>query len=175
MRLPLVLAAAPIAFVLSACGDDTKVDDRIVDTAETDPNAVEVNLPDGQLDFPSVPANARTSVDYAGSYTQSLPGGGTRSITLADGDRYTIRDENGVESSGTYNWYADNSRILIKRDGRNEVYAVADGALYRLADKDAPTTGTMTEEMTYRRVVGPGDAVGASGSVDGSVQDVPDE
>ena len=175
MRLALVTAVAPMALALSACGDDTEVDDRIVDTAETDPNAVEVNLPDGQLDYPTVPANARTSVDYAGTYSQSLPGGRTRSITLADGDRYTMRDENGVEISGTYNWYSDNSRILIKRDGRNEVYAIADGALYRLADENAPTTGKMTEEMTYRRALGPGGAMGATGSVDGSVQDVPQE
>lgn len=166
---------AACALALAACGDNDNVDERIVDTAQTDPNAVDVNLPATQPDYPLVPADARSTVDYAGTYSQRLPDGRERTITLGADDRYTIRDETGVETSGTYNWYSDNSRILIKRNGENEVYAIADGALYRLADENAPTTGTRSPETTFRRVVGPGGPMGATGSVDGSVQDVPGE
>lgn len=168
--------AAIAALALAACNSEpNEPDDRIVDTAEIDPNAVNVNLPDGAAEFPEVPVNARTSVNYQGEYSQSLPNGRSRTITLGANDRYTLRDESGAESAGTYNWYSDNSRILIRRNGETEVYAIADGALYRMADQNAPTTGPRTAEQTYRRVVGPGGAVGSAGTVDGSVQDVPRE
>jgi uncharacterized lipoprotein NlpE involved in copper resistance len=144
--------AAPLALALAACGDRTPADDAPNETA-----GVDVNLPQVDTRFPSVAPNARTSVNYAGTYAQPI-GAGQRSITLRTDDTYVMRDENGVETTGTYNWYADNSRILIKRDGRNEVYAIADGALYRMPDEQAPTTGTMTEEQTFRRVGAAGNA-----------------
>lgn len=158
-RFLLLLLAAPLA--LSACGD-SEVDDRVVDTGDSD--AVEVNLPATQPDYPLVPADARSTVDYQGTYSQRTADGRERTIMLGEGDTFTMRDEDGVESSGTYNWYSDNSRILIKRNGENEVYAIADGALYRLADENAPTTGPFTEDAIYRRVVGPGGPMETTGS-----------
>ena len=77
-----------------------------------------------------------------------------------------MRDENWVEPSRAYNWYDDNSRILIRTDDGNHVYAIADGAVYRMPDEQAPTTGTMTEQQTYRRVIGPGGPMGATGTSD---------
>lgn len=160
MRFALAATiAAPLALALAACGDRT-ADEPAADTA-----GVDVNLPQVDPRFPSVAPDARTSVNYAGTYAQPV-GAGERSITLRTDDTYVMRDENGVESTGTFNWYDDNSRVLIRRDGKNEVYAIADGALYRMPDEQAPTAGPMTEEQTFRRVVGPGGAMGATGSAD---------
>lgn len=157
--------AATAAFGLAACDNEPDVpDDRIVPVTESDPNAVDVNLPDVPIEYPEVPVNARETVDYAGSYGQPQAGGGTRTITLREDDTYTIREPSGTETEGTFNWYADNSRILIRRDGENEIYAVADGALYRLPDENASTSGPRTEGQTYRRVIGPGGPMPATGS-----------
>ncbi len=159
MRLaPAFTFLAPLALGLAACGDTTPADEATPEAAD-----VPVNLPEVDPRFPSVVPNARTSVDYAGTYAQPVANG-ERSITLKTDGTYAMRDQNGVETTGTYNWYDDNSRILIKNDGENLVYAIADGALYRMPDADAPTTGTMTEEQTYRRVMGPGGTMGATGA-----------
>ncbi len=153
-----ITLVAPLALGLAACGDTTPADEATSEAAD-----VPVNLPKIDPRFPSVVPNARTSVDYAGTYAQPVANG-ERSITLKTDGTYTMRDQNGVETTGTYNWYDDNSRILIKNNGENMVYAIADGTLYRMPDADSPTTGTMTEEQTYRRVVGPGGAMGATGT-----------
>jgi hypothetical protein len=174
MRILIALAAAPFALTLAACDNDSEVpDDRIVDTPEAGPNEVDVNLPNVPVEYPEVAVNARETVDYAGDYSQTLPDGRSRTLTLGRDDTYTFRDESGAESRGTYNWYSDNSRILIRRDGANEVYAIADGALYRMTDENAPTTGRKTAEQTYRRVVGPGGQMGASSGVEGRAQAAP--
>lgn len=151
MRLMSAISfAAPLALALAACGDTAPAD-----TADADTAGVDVNLPQVEPRFPSVAPNARTSVNYAGTYAQPI-GNGERSITLRTDGTYVLRDPNGSETSGTYNWYADNSRILIKSNGENQVYAIADGALYRMPDENASTSGPMTEEQTYRRAGGSG-------------------
>lgn len=166
--------AATAALALAACDNERDVpDDRIVPTAETDPNAVDVNLPDVPVEYPEVAVNARETVDYAGTYTQGQANGRTRTITLGEDDTYTYRDESGTESRGTFNWYSDNSRILIRRDGRNEVYAIGENVLYRMADENAPTTGQKTAEQTYRRVVGPGGQMGSTSAVEQGAQGQP--
>ncbi|GEM_PF-5602576 len=52
-RLAPLALAAPLAFALAACGDDTKVDDRIVETPEETP-AVPVDLPEVPVETPTV-------------------------------------------------------------------------------------------------------------------------
>ena len=140
------LFAAPLALALAACGD--------TDTAETElaegPSPANVELPDVPVTYPEVPLNARSTVDYQGTYSQTTPQG-QRMVTLGDDDTYVMRDETGAETRGTFNWYSDNSRILIREDGETQVYAIADGALYRMADENAPTTGPMTAEQAYMR------------------------
>ena len=159
MRLaPALSLAAPLALALAACGDTAPAD-----TADADTAGVDVNLPQVEPRFPSVAPDARTSVNYAGTYAQPV-GEGERAITLRTDGTYVMRDPDGAEITGTYNWYDDNSRILIKVNGENQVYAIADGALYRMPDESAPSTGTMTEEQTYRRVTGPGGTMGGTGS-----------
>lgn len=161
----LALAAlAPLALGLAACGDSNNVDDRVVSTTENMDEAVDVDLPDIPVETPQVAVNARNTVDYAGTYSQQTQGGGERSITLNADDTYSMRDESGVETSGSFNWYSDNSRILIRQDGETQVYAIADGAIYRLPDENASITGPMTPEQTYVRVVGPGGAMPTTAS-----------
>ncbi|MGN3974918.1 hypothetical protein [Tsuneonella sp. SYSU-LHT278] len=149
MRLAYAIPlAAPLALSLASCGDTAPAE-----RADADSAGVDVDLPQVDPRFPSVAPDARTSVNYAGTYAQPVADG-QRSISLNTDGTYVLREPGGAETTGTYNWYADNSRILMKVDGRNEVYAIADGALYRMPDENAPTTGTMTEEQTYRRVSG---------------------
>ena len=175
MHRPLALSiAATAALALAACSPEANdPDERIVDTP--DPNAVDVNLPATQPDYPLVPADARSTVDYTGDYTQTTADGRQRTITLGENDTYTMRDEEGAETSGTFNWYADNRRILIRRDGENEVYAVAEGALYRLPDENASVSGERTEEQTYRRAIGPGGPMPATGSPTTGQQNQPQQ
>ena len=54
MRIALTLAA-PFALALAACEvEPNEPDDRIVETGETDPNAVDVEVPDVPVETPTV-------------------------------------------------------------------------------------------------------------------------
>ena len=143
-----VLPALPLA--LAACGAENDVDERVVSTGPE--RGVEVDLPTVPVKYPEVPLDARNTVDYEGAYEQRRSDGRIDRITLEPDDRYTIRDQNGAERSGSFNWYADNSRILIRDAGEDRVYAIADGALYRMEDETAPLDSPRTEARTYRRV-----------------------
>lgn len=56
MRTIFALAAAPLVLSLAACDTEPNPpDDRIVDIGETDPNAVEVELPEVPVETPTVP------------------------------------------------------------------------------------------------------------------------
>ena len=144
MRTQFALVAlAPLALGLAACG---KKEETVTTPDDTTATATTAGTPTiAATDFPAVAANARTSVQYAGTYTN-----GANSLTLNTDDTYTlVRD--GKTSNGTFNWYSDNSRILIRDGGTTHVFAIANGALSKLASADAPTTGTMTAEQTWRR------------------------
>ncbi len=147
MRNSIKLAlTAPLALAISACGDNTKVDEQATGGDIVAP--ANINVP---TEFPAVAVDARSSVNFAGTYDQRMADGRTRSITLNADDTYNARDENGVETTGTYNWYSDNSRILIGTGANKQVYAIADGAIYKLADENTPTTGDMTADQAYFR------------------------
>ncbi|MXP15468.1 hypothetical protein GRI44_11970 [Altererythrobacter confluentis] len=146
-----VAFAAPLALAISACGDKDAADQQVAAGGTETTAPVTTNAP---AQMPAVAADARTSVQYAGAYDQRLPDGRTRTITLNADDTYTVRDENGVETTGTYNWYSDNSRILIGTGANKQVYAIADGAIYQLADENTPVTGAMTADQAYFRSAG---------------------
>ena len=149
MRNSIKLAlTAPLVLALTACGDDAKEDEQAGNINGTIAAPANVNLP---AEMPAVAIDARSTVQYAGTYDQRTADGRTRSITLNANDSYTMRDENGVETTGTYNWYSDNSRILIGSGADKQVYAIADGALYQMADENTPTTGAMTADQAYFR------------------------
>lgn len=140
-RLTLALAAAS-SLALAACGGN-RADDETT-TAEADTTAM---APAAPATFPAVATNARTTVKYEGTYSQTGPDGKTSTFVLGPNDSYTMTAADGTVTKGTYNWYSDNSRILID----DQVYAIADGAVYKMANKDAAVTGPFTEDVTWRR------------------------
>ncbi|MXO75671.1 hypothetical protein GRI40_10625 [Altererythrobacter aerius] len=142
-RLALVAAGS---LALAACGGaDTAERDAAATTAAT--TGTTATAPAATATFPAVPANARTTVQYEGTYSQTGADGRASTLVLGPNDTWTMTAPDGTKTSGTYNWYSDNSRILIGED----VYAIADGAIYKLASKDAAVTGPFTEAMTWRR------------------------
>ncbi len=139
--------AAPLALALAACGGNADTDERIVDDGLTE--GVDVDVPEVDVNAPEVPVDARGTVDYEQTYTNTDAAGGTTSITLGPDDDYTMVKADGTETSGTYSWYSDNSRILIRENGENMVFAIAEGTLYRLADENADPNSGRAAETTY--------------------------
>lgn len=142
--------AAPFALALAACGETTDVDERVVETPELE-TPTDVTLPEVEVEYPEVPVNARTTVDYAGTYELRTRDDQVSTITLREDDTYVWRAPDGTETSGSFTWGDDESRILIAREGETQAYAVAENVLYRLPAADAPTAGERSEETTWRR------------------------
>lgn len=90
--------------------------------------------------LPSLPADPKTSVTVAGSYASA---GST--LTLGADDSASLTGADGKVVKGKWAWYADGKRILLTAD--KSVWAVADGALYKLASKDAPLTGLTADQV----------------------------
>jgi len=133
--LPLIAVAA-----LSACKKEAPA-----------PEATEAAAPAAApAALPTVAANARTTVQFAGSYTQTGADGKTSTLKLNADDTYELTGADGKTVKGGFNWYKDGSRLLLDDAGGKAIYAVADGAVYKLADKDAPTTGLTAEQMWTR-------------------------
>ena len=141
-----IAVAAPLALALAACGG-AETEEPVVD--DTAMEGVEVDLPETEVSYPEVPVDARGTVDYQRTYTNTAADGRSSSITLGADDTYTMVDADGNETTGTFNWYSDNSRILIRENGESQVYGVADGALYRLADENADPNGPRTADTTF--------------------------
>lgn len=150
MNIPARLAfAAPLALALAGCGDTTEVDDSAADTAEVEAPA-DVTLPTVPVEYPEIPLDPRTTVDYAGAYELTDANGQVSTIVLRE-DTYTWRAPDGTETSGSFTWGPENDRILIERGGETQAYAVAPNVLYRLPSADAPADGERSEETTWRR------------------------
>lgn len=146
MRKIATFAALPaLALALAACGDSDEVDT----TTESQGTAIA----DPATDYPPVATDARSSLDWAGTYEQRTADGRIRSLTLGEGDTYTLTDAEGVETTGTFNWYADNSRILIQVDGEDMVFAIADGTIYRLSGPDAAIDGPFGAEQAWQESI----------------------
>lgn len=142
--------AAPLALALAACGDTTPVEDRVVEPDDVETPA-DVTLPQVAVEYPEVPTNARTTVDYAGTYELRNANDEISTITLRADDTYTWRAAGGAETTGTFTWGAEGDRILLVRDGETQAYAVAENVLYRLPSAEAPANGERNEETTWRR------------------------
>src|SRR5215207_2599844 len=137
MRLIVPLAALAL---VSACNKGEPVPEA---TPEAPVEAAPAALP-------TVAANARTTLQYAGTYSQVGADGKATTLKLNPDDTYEWSDAAGKVTKGTYSWYKDGSRILLDAAGGKAVYALADGAVYKLADKDAPVD-TLTAEQMWRR------------------------
>jgi hypothetical protein len=148
MNRTLFAFAAVSSLALAACG--TKQPEPTATESPADAAAAAIET--APAGFPTVPANARTTVKYQGAYSHLGADGKSTTLLLGPDDSFTMTDPDGKVTKGTYNWYSDNSRILIKDGDTTSVFAVADGAIYKLADKDAPITGPFTNDVTWRRI-----------------------
>lgn len=90
--------------------------------------------------LPALPANPKATVTVAGSYASA---GAT--LKLGADDSAELTDAAGKVTKGKWAWYSDGKRILLTAD--KSVWAVADGALYKLAGKDAPLTGLTADQV----------------------------
>lgn len=100
--------------------------------------------------MPAVATNARTTLKIAGAYSQTGADGKVTTLTLGADDSYGWTGADGKEVKGTFSWYKDGSTILLDAAGGKGVYAIADGAVYKIADKDAPRTGFTADQMWSR-------------------------
>ncbi len=100
--------------------------------------------------MPTVGANARTTLQFAGDYRQTSSDGKATSLSLAADESYVWTDATGKVTKGKFSWYKDGSTILLDEAGGKGVYAIADGAIYKLATKDAPRTGFTADQMWTR-------------------------
>lgn len=145
-RTALGIAAAS-SLALAACGGAKTADPAATD-ASTAPTTTATTT---AATFPAVATDARNTIDYQGTYRQTGADGKASTLALGPNDSWTMTAADGTVTRGTFNWYSDNSRILIKNGDTTDVYALADGAIYKLANKDAPVTGPFTEAVTWRR------------------------
>lgn len=148
MNSRLTLIALAPALALAACGGGND------DAAEAEnPTMAEDNAVEGidMSTLPQVPMNARETVMWQGVYTNNSAAGGTATLQLDEDMGYTYTDAQGATREGEFNWYSDGQRILITEDGGNQVYAVADGVLYTLANKDAPVAVPTDQAAVWRK------------------------
>lgn len=89
--------------------------------------------------LPSLPDDPKATVDPAGIYS----GAGGKLQLGADKRVELIR--NGKVIKGKWAWYADRKRILVTAD--KSIWAVADGALYRMDNRDAPLENFRAEQL----------------------------
>ena len=136
--LPLVALA-----MVSACKKEAAVDGADAAATASASAAAPAALP-------TVAANARTALQFAGSYSQTGADGKVSTLKLNADDSYELTGADGKTAKGTFSWYKDGSRLLLDAAGGKAIYAVADGAVYKLADKDAPITGLTAEQLWTR-------------------------
>ena len=110
--------AAPLALALAACGG-AETDERVADDGTT--AGVDVDVPEVDVEYPKARRCARhrrlpAHLHQCGQRWRRVP------ITLGANDSYTMVGADGTETTGTFNWYSDNSRILI-RERESQVYA----------------------------------------------------
>lgn len=103
--------------------------------------------------LPPVAVDARSKVKYAGSYSQTAGEGKDLTLKLNADDSYEWTGADGKTVKGKIAWSADGSRIVLDGAPDAPAFAVADGAVYKLASKDAPTSGLTSSQMLTRAPV----------------------
>ncbi|MBS0481843.1 MAG: hypothetical protein JSR96_06745 [Proteobacteria bacterium] len=136
MRKVLVAVAA-IALVAGCKGKAPATDAGATDAAASG-GAVAASAAPAAL--PTLPADPKATVTVAGSYASA---GAT--LKLGADNSAELTDAAGKATKGKWAWYSDGKRILLTAD--KSVWAVADGALYKLAGKDAPLTGMTADQV----------------------------
>ena len=100
--------------------------------------------------MPAVATNARTTLKFAGAYNQTGADGKVTTLALGADDTYEWTGADGKTVKGTFSWYKDGSTMMLDATGGRGVFVIADGAVYKIADKDAPRTGFIAEQMWSR-------------------------
>lgn len=140
-----LLALAPFA-LLAACGGSN-------DAATADQTAT-VEAPVAAEPAMTATDNARTAVQWAGAYTGAEAGAAV-TLTLNPDSTYALSKTpaggTATVTNGTFSWYRDGGRVLLDDAGGKAVYAVGDGVIFKMADKDAATTGTLPRETALIR------------------------
>lgn len=134
--LPLAMLAA-----VSACKKEAPAAPEATTEAAATPAAAAM---------PAIATDARKTLQFAGSYAQTGADGKVTTLKLGADDSYEWTGADGKTVKGTYNWYKDGSTILLDAAGGKGVFAIADGAVYKLADNNAPRTGFTANQMWTR-------------------------
>ena len=154
MRKTMLIASSVMLMAgLTAC----KKAPEATDTATTEASStggVATTAP-ADVPMPAVPANARTVVVWDGTYNGTDATGAAVSLTLNKDMTYAWTAGTAAPVTGKFNWYRDAQRILLDEKGGKVVYAVADGAIYRLASTEAPVTGPFERTVMLTKVVAP--------------------
>lgn len=108
----------------------------------------------------TVVADAENTIDWTGTYTGTDASGATVSLTLNTGDTFSMTSTTGggvagAPVNGSFSWYRDGNRILLDAAGGGAIYAVGNGALFRMANAEAPTTGPMDRTTALIRAAAP--------------------
>lgn len=136
MRILIAItAAAPLA-LLAACGEPpVSQEDLVVEGAGSGlaPDAIDpANLPQPTED-------SLETVDFSGSYTMTGLDGSQTHLTIdKEAGTYEYSGIAGAEASGTFERLGGSRIYMEDFAGRPGWFSVADGALYRLADENAP-------------------------------------
>lgn len=120
--------------------------------------------PEFAVENPDPVHNSRTSLDWAGTYSGTLPcadceGIATRLTILENGTftmnvQYLGRSDDGAVIEGTFVWEEDGNHIVLQGAGRPSVYQVGENRLW-LRDPDGkPITGELAENYVLHRSEG---------------------
>lgn len=156
-----LLAAAPLALSLAACGESESVDE--IDASEMDAAALPTPAPIEESEV--LAADAGATNDYVGSYSRSEEDGNTSSVRFNDDDTYEYTAPDGTRSSGRYT-RNERGRLAIEDfDGTPGYFVLRDGDLVRLPELDQPDDEIVVEG-SYARDAEPATApAGSTNSV----------
>lgn len=140
----LILPLAALAMV-SACKKEAPPA-----SAESEAAAAAASAEADTQIMPAVASNARTTLKFAGTYKQTSADGKMTTLKLGADDSYEWTGADGKTVKGTFSWYKDGSTMMLDAAGGRGVFVIADGAVYKIADKDAPRTGFIADQMWSR-------------------------
>lgn len=140
----LILPLAALAMVSACKKEATPV------SSESEAAAAAATAEADAQVMPAVVANARTTLKFAGTYKQTAADGKMTALKLGADDSYEWTGADGKTVKGTFSWYKDGSTMMLDAAGGRGVFAIADGAVYKIAGKDAPRTGFTADQMWSR-------------------------
>lgn len=145
MRISPALAPIASLLLLAACSNQPNADNG----APANP----ADMPEPAL---TALANARTAIDWTGTYLAMTPEGGRSVLTLMADNSYvwsaTAPGSQPANVRGKARWDASGGRLTLDAAADNASFAVGDGVVFRLATPDAPASGAMARESALFRM-----------------------